>query len=75
MVNKFDKLPDEMLPFIFKHLDVKDLCNCRCVSKRFRFWADKVKFTELAINDLNLEKPRKWYYTNDQANSIELPTN
>lgn len=67
-----DFLPPELLPFIFVHLPLKDLSKCRMVSKKFRFYVDKIKLSELFINDKNelLSCLTKWSHTNEPINFL-----
>ena len=64
----FNSLPNELLPFVFKHLDLADLWHSRLVCKRFKFFIDEVKLNELIISDFGRLTRPKYYYTNESYN-------
>lgn len=53
-----NRLPDELIPYIFQHLHIVDLLNCRLVSKRFRYFSYRVKIKEIVIIDPMIKKIR-----------------
>lgn len=65
-----DTLPIELIPFIFQHLPLRDLAQCRLTCKKFRYFADRTKLTELFINDENelIACTAKWCYTDREIN-------
>lgn len=46
-----NRLPDELLNYIFNHLDIADLFNLRLVSKRFRFFSSLEKIRAIKLED------------------------
>jgi len=48
-MSNFDKIPIELTPLIFQHLDVRDLPSCRLVCKKWKFFIDEIKPTELIV--------------------------
>ena len=69
-----DSLPIELIPFIFQHLSLKDLAQCRATCKKFRYFADRTKLSELFINDEDelITFANKWHYTNREINAKNI---
>lgn len=78
-------LPDEQLVSIFGLLDLTDLIQCRLVSRKWKFFVDKVRLNELIIDfeSGNARRQRRrldpvWYNSHDlikQGNRINLNVN
>ena len=70
---KMDKLPAEIYCVIFKHLNLKDLVNCKMVCKDWNsIILSLVKVSRLVI-DYEDNCKRKWYFTNKLINNdLEL---
>lgn len=59
-----DRLPNELIPKVFSYLEPSDLLTCRVVNQRFRFYADKTRFTELVVADDHIYEQKKvWFLT------------
>lgn len=65
-----DSLPIELIPFIFQHLSIKDLAQCRSTCKKLRYFADRTKLSELFINDEDelISFSTEWHYTAREIN-------
>ena len=46
---ELDDIPNELLPSIFRHLDLSELINCRLLSKKYRYFIDTIIIDELII--------------------------
>lgn len=75
-MNYFDKLPSELLEYIFKMIDFNDYFNLRLICKRFLGIITNLNIEELLLteNDFNLnnrsDKEIKWHFTNKSINNI-----
>lgn len=70
-----DHLPIELLQFIFRHLDLYDLLNCRLVNKKWKFFIDETKIDELILNDKVEDYENYWFHTRkglNYKNAIKL---
>ena len=71
-----DNLPFELLPMIFRYLYIEDLSRCRCVSKKFKFYVEKIKINDLLIIDRKLDDDEPhWYFVNapkQSSNTIRI---
>ena len=65
-----DTLPVELIPFVFNHLTLNDLAQCRLTCKKFRFFVDRTKLSELFINDEDdlITSLTEWHYTKREIN-------
>ena len=63
-----DDLPHELIPFILRHLDLLDLIKCREISKKWRYFVDRIKLTEFVILDNDINIKYNWFYTNRPIN-------
>ena len=70
-------LPDLAMYHLFKHLDVSALLACRLVSRRFCFFANQTRLSELIVEDNAIFKGKKipllsyvkcWYFTKEPVN-------
>lgn len=62
-----DRLPDEMLLKVLNLLNMKALVSCRLVCKRFRFWVDQVRPTELAVTNCPLKAKMDWSFAPNEV--------
>lgn len=65
-----DKLPEEILGFIFKkYLTIEEILRCSLVNKKFNFIVKNLKLDSLFI-DNNHPRFEKWFYTNEPVNVL-----
>lgn len=65
-----DSLPNELMWFIFEHLEPKWLVSCRYVSKRFKHHADEARVRMLIVADECSANTRKTWFTSKEMIDI-----
>ena len=64
-----DDLPNELLPFIFRNLDLLDLPNARLTCRRWRLFVDECILDELIIAPKRCLNDRYvWWYLDEEVN-------
>ena len=61
-----ENLFDDLLPFIFRYLNIQEIYNCRLVSKNWYHLINRLKFNELIIR----QKPSDYIFKEDIVSQI-----